>query len=236
MSILLAPRPALDLADFPWAPEPLEEVAAAQPADVAAALGFALSRLGAPCETADARPLALVTTALWLRERGRPFSHGLAAWGAAAERLIWVRAEREAEALWALEEALKSGAVAGGLATLEAPSLVATRRLDFAARAGGAIGLVLRAGPTGDLSAARRRWRITGRGSGEADFDRAAPGSSRLRAELLRRRDGPPGAWDLERDDETGGLRVVAGLAGDGLATRPIPDPHPQSAGRERAA
>lgn len=187
--------------------------------DAAAALGFALARLNGAC-AADHRPVAFVTTALWLRERGRPFSHGVAAWGLGPERLIWVRAEREAEALWALEEALKSGAVAGGVASLEAPSLVATRRLDFAARAGGATGLVLRVGPGADLSAARRRWRIAARSSSEMVFDRAAPGAARLHAQLLRRRDGPPGAWDLEQDDETGGLRLVAGLADHGLATR----------------
>jgi protein ImuA len=222
MSLAANPSPPLDPAQFPWTPEPLEEVTAAEPADAATALGFALRRMRPPGAT-DPRPLALVTTALWLRERGRPFSHGLAGWGAAGEQLIWIRTEREAQALWALEEALKSGAVAGGLATVETPSLVATRRLDFAARAGGALGVVLRAGAAADLSAARRRWRITARRSGEAMFDLAAPGAARLRAELLRRRDGPPGAWDLEQDDETHGLRVVAGLAGHGLAARPAP-------------
>jgi hypothetical protein len=45
-----------------------------------------------------------------------------------------------------------------------------------------------------------------------------APGAPRLRAQLLRRRDGPPGAWALERDDETGGLHLAPGLAGDGVA------------------
>jgi len=217
---VLTPSAPPDPNLFPRATEPLEEVAAATPADAAAALGFALGRLR-PATATDVRPLVLVTTAAWLCERGRPFSPGLAAWGAG--RLIWVRAEREAQALWALEEALKSGAVAGGLATVEAPSLVATRRLDFAARAGGAVGVALRVQAPGDLSAARRRWRIAARGSGPAPFDPAAPGQARLRAELLRRRDGPPGAWDMEQDDATLGLRVVVGLAGHGLAARPAP-------------
>jgi protein ImuA len=197
-------------AAFPEACDPLEETAAAQPADAAAALGFALGRLaGAPAE----RPVVLVTTPLWLRERGWPFARGLARWGLTPERMIWVRAAKEDQALWALEEALKSGAVAGGLATVEHPPFVATRRLDFAARAGGALGILLRAGPAEDLSAARRRWRIASRPSAIADFDEAAPGAVRLRAELVRRRDGPPGAWNLEQDDETGRLRVDAGLA-----------------------
>jgi protein ImuA len=197
-------------AAFPEACDPLEEVGAAQPADAAAAFAFALGRL----LTAPAvRPLVMVTTAQWLRERGRPFAQGLAGWGVAADRLIWVRAVKEAEALWALEEALKSGAVAGGLVTVEQPPFVATRRLDFAARAGRALGVLVRAGPADDLSAARRRWRIAARPSAGDAFDAKAPGSARLRADLVRRRDGPPGGWDLEQDDETGRLRLDAGLA-----------------------
>jgi len=202
-------------AAYPEACDPLEEVAAAEPADVAAAFGFALGRLAsAPA----GRPLVLVTLPMWLRERGRPFARGLSAWGLEPQRVIWVRAAKEDQALWALEEALKSGAVAGGLATVEHPPFVATRRLDFAARAGGALGLLVRAGPADDLSAARRRWRIASRPSATAAFDADAPGAARLRAELVRRRDGPPGGWDLEQDDETGRLRLDAELADQRVA------------------
>jgi protein ImuA len=204
-----------DPAVYPQACEPLEEVGAAEPGDLAAALAFTLARLTAlPNEV---RPVALVTTADGLAERGRPFAGGIQGWGAGFERLIWVRARREGEALWALEEVLKSGAVAGGLALVAAPPFVTTRRLEFAAREGRATGVLLRAGPAGDLSAARRRWRIGALGSSRGAWDAAAPGRARLRAELLRRRDGPPGVWDLEQDDETGGFRVAAGLAGHGV-------------------
>jgi len=203
---------------YPAVCEPLEEVAAARPADASAALAFALTRLGQTEAGDDPRPWVMATTPLWLRERGRPFARGLAALGAAPERLIWVRAAKEIEALWALEEALKSGAVAGGLVTAEQPAFVMTRRLDFAARSGGARGLVLRAGPALDLSAARMRWRIASGPSAPAPFDEAAPGPPRLVAELVRRRSGPPGVWELEQDDETRGFRVVPGLADHGLA------------------
>ena len=202
---------------FPADVCPLEEVAAAAPADLAAALGFALDRLAVD----DGRPLAFVAPAAWRRERGRPFARGLVqAGGAAASRLIWIAADKEAQALWALEEALKSGAVAGAIGAALAPSFVATRRIDFAARAGGARAVLLRAQPGGDLSAARRRWRIASLPSAAHPFDPQAPGAPRLTAELTRRRDGPPGAWTLEKDDETGRFRVAAGLAGDGVPAR----------------
>ena len=205
------PLRKLDLtpAAFPATPEPLEEVGAREPADAAAAFAFALGRIAGN----DGRPLALVTTDLWLRERGRPFARGLG-----GLRLLWVAVRKEAEALWALEEVLKSGAVAGALATVESVPFVAGRRLDFAAHAGRAVGVILRTSPARELSAARRRWRIGALGSGEAAFDPRAPGPPRWRAELTRRRDGPPGSWNLEQEDETGRLRVVAGLADHGVA------------------
>ena len=205
-------------AAFPRLCEPLEEVSAETPADAAAALAFALDRLVGEKDAAAARPVVLVTTPLWLRERGRPFARGMALWGCDLERLVWVKAERDAEALWALEEALKSGVVAGGLATVETPAFVTTRRLDFAARAGRASAVLVRAdGAAGDLSAARRRWRVMARPSTAAAFDAAAPGPAGFRATLVRRRDGPPGAWDLEQDDATGRLRVASGLADHGV-------------------
>jgi protein ImuA len=190
-----------------------------------------LARLAStPGET---RPVALVTTQDWLAERGRPFAGGMRDWGLGFERVLWVRARREGEALWALEEVLKSGAAAGGLATVAAPPFVVTRRLEFAARTGQARGILLRVGPAGDLSAARRRWRITAQRSRAVPFDLAAPGETRLRAELLRRRDGPPGAWELERDDETGGLRLAAGLADHRVA--PGEERGPRTGGDEPA-
>ena len=203
-----------DPAAFPHSAEALEEVGAAAPADAAAAWAFAMARL---TEARDARPLVVVTPEDWLRERGRPFAAGMAGFGLERERLIWIRTRREGEALWALEEALKSGAVAGGLACAAAPPFVATRRMEFAARAGRAVGVLLRAGPAEDLSAARRRWRIAAGASALDPWDAAAPGRPRLRAELLRRRDGPPGAWMLEQTDETGRFALAAGLAGDGV-------------------
>ena len=211
--------PSSDAAVFPRACESLEEAAAATPADLGAALAFALDRLAV--EDAAGRPVALVLVRSWLRERGRPLARGIARRGLPPDRLIFVRAEREAEALWALEEALKSGAVAGGLVTAERAGLTATRRLDFAARTGGAAGVVLRTAGEGELSAARRRWRIAALASGPNGLDAAAPGLSRLRAELVRRRDGPPGAWDLEQDDETGRLRLDAGLADQRVDAQP---------------
>ena len=203
-------------------PEPFEEAAAAHPQDLAAALAFALSRaIEAAERRGDSRPVAMVSTPMFEHERGRLFGWGARGLGLDPSRLLLIRARREPEALWAFEEALKSGAAAAVIGALDRPAFVATRRLDFAARAGRACGFVLRAGPTGDLSAARLRWRVAAEPSAPHPFDPRAPGAARLRCELVRSRDGRSGAFVLEQDHETGRFRLAAGLADHGLAPQP---------------
>ena len=202
--------------------EPFEEAAAAQPQDLACALAFALSRAIAAAEgRGDGRPVAMVSTPLVDHERGRLFGWGARGLGLDPGRLLLIHARREPEALWAFEEALKSGAAAAVIGVLDRPAFVATRRLDFAARTGQATGLVLRAGPAGDLSAARLRWRIAAEPSAPHPFDSRAPGAARLAAELVRSRDGKSGRFLLEQDHATGRFRLAAGLADHGLAPQP---------------
>ena len=203
-------------------PEPFEEAAAAHPLDLAATLAFALSRaIEAAERRGDGRPVAMVSTPLFDHERGRLFGWGARGLGLDPSRLLLIRARREPEALWAFEEALKSGAVSAAIGALDKPAFVATRRLDFAARSGQACGFVLRTGPAADLSAARLRWRVVAEPSASHPFDPRAPGAARLRAELVRSRDGRSGSFLLEQDDETHRFRLAAGLADHGLAPQP---------------
>jgi protein ImuA len=204
------------------APEAFEEAAAAHPQDVASTLAFGLARaLEAADARADLRPFAMVTSPLFGNEWGRLSGWGARGLGLDASRLIVIRARREAEALWAFEEALKSGALAAVLGPLEAPSFVATRRLDYAARAGQATAFALRVSSAQDLSAARLRWRISAEPSAPHPFDPRAPGAGRLSADLARSRTGQTGRYLLEQDHATGRFRLAAGLADHGLAPQP---------------
>src|SRR5690606_20834016 len=189
---------------FPEAAAPLEEACAPLPRDMGAALLFALSRR--PVE--DRRPVLLVLPRSWLGEYGRPYGPGVVG----PDRLL-VRVNTAAEGLWALEQGLRSGAVSLALGAPGEATLAQSRRLEFAARHGGAVGLTLSRHLDG-LSAARRRWRVSVLASRGDAWDRRAPGPARLQAELARSRYERPGAWILEQDDETHRLRLADRLAG----------------------
>lgn len=197
-----------------FAPAPgLEEVCVEDARGVAAGVAFLAARLE------DRRRLvAFVAPRFWLGERGRPYGHGLERLGVGAERLLIATPANEAEALWTLEEALRSGAVALAIGAVEGAGLTPTRRLDLMAREKGAMAALIRATPQTKLSAARRRWRIGPAPSAADPWDAKAAGAPRWRAHLERSRDGALGEAILEYDDETLRLRLVDGLADRRLA------------------
>ncbi|MGQ9366880.1 ImuA family protein [Azospirillum sp. ST 5-10] len=182
----------------------LHEVAAADPGAGTAFAAVLLARLVAVGRG----------PAVWI-VRGRDLhAPGLAAYGLGPERLIAVRARRDAEALWAMEEALRCRALAAVLGEVGTVDLTASRRLQLAAEAGGVTGLLLpRDARPGAASAAVTRWRIAAVPSvcrpGEPGV-----GAPCWRAELLRCRGGRPGAWWLEwRDGALVAAEAAAGAA-----------------------
>ena len=204
----MTPSPLSSPDLFPERPAPLEEACAAGPRDGAALMRFALSRR----LEGDRRPVLMTATRAWFSEQGRPYGPGLPELS-----LILAPVATAAEGLWTLEQALRSGAVSLALGAVDGASLAQTRRLDFAAKQGGCVGLVMPRGLDG-LSAARRRWRISTVASAVDPDDARAPGPARLAVELVRGRGERPGVWILEQDDETHRLRLADRLAGDGLA------------------
>lgn len=168
----------------------------------------------------DERPVVLAATTAWLREQGRWFRDGLKMLGLPDARLLMVEAAKDGQILWALEEALRSNAVAGAVAAVDALTLLASRRLDLAAREAKATCLLLRTREPKDISAARRRWRIAPAPSAPHPYDPDAPGAPRLKVVLTRSRGEPPGDWILEWNDEAHRFRLASGLADHGL----VPD------------
>lgn len=126
-------------------------------------------------------------------------------------RLILAEARDRAEALWALEEALRSGAASVVAAELSRPpDLTESRRLQLAAEAGGAaarpkgagdgatpdegpLGVVIAPEPPRPISnAAETRWRCAFAPAWAAGARRPV-----WRWELLKNKRGVLGAWDV---------------------------------------
>ena len=166
----------------------------------AAATGFGLALL-ARLLGGDTRP------ALWCARRIDLYGPGLAAFGLDPGRLILLEAAKPAELLWAMEEGLRCPGLAAVVAELDGLDLTAGRRLQLAAEAGGATGLVL-GRRAGGAPAAPPRRRLT-----PPPAARSAPRRSpRWHVELLRCRGGRPRDWEMEWHDGTGDLALAAAL------------------------
>ena len=157
---------------------------------------------------------------LWCLPRPDLYGPGLAALGLDPARLVLVRAWRDGEILWAIEEGLRATGVAAVVGEVGAFPAVASRRLQLAAERSGVTAFVLRRWRDGARAARERdlpnasatRWRIAAQPSVPA---RAEPGIGhpRWRVELLRCRGGEPACWEVEVTDATGSLSLAATLA-----------------------
>jgi protein ImuA len=173
----------------------IHEVLAAEPGAAAGFCALLLARAARPPEYPASAPAR--GSLLWIAAEPDAWPPGLAAFGLSPADLVLVQARRPVDGLWAMEEALRCPAVAGALLVMADLDMTAARRLQLAAEAGGAIGVLLRpdlAEPAG-ATAARTRWRVAalpGAGGGPHDL-----GDPRWRLEMLRCRGGRPGAWDV---------------------------------------
>ena len=179
---------------------------------------------------------------LWCLPRPDLYGPGLAAHGLDPARLVLVRARRDAEILWAMEEGLRASGLAAVVGEVGALDMVASRRLQLAAEHSGVTALVLRRWRGGGEAqrernrpnAAATRWRIAALPSLPRPFffaARAEPppipspargggsgwgtgiGQPRWRVELRRCRGGAPACWTVEVTDATGSLSLAAAMA-----------------------
>jgi protein ImuA len=157
---------------------------------------------------------------LWCLGAGDLYGPGLTAGGLGPERLILARTRSDGEALWAMEEGLRSTALAAVVGEVAALALSASRRLQLAAETSGVTVFALRRWRTGDAAARQRaapnaavtRWRVAAL---PGDRSAGAPGIGRplWRVELWRCRGGVPASFTVEACDATGHVSLVAALA-----------------------
>jgi protein ImuA len=201
----------------------VHEVAPASEGDLPAAFGFLAALLGRmPREG----PLVLVLPARGLARYGRPHGHGLNSLGLDPGRLILVETADERQTLWALEEALHSGAPVAVAGVVDRLDLKTSQRLTLAAGACGRPLLLLRPARGFEAGAAATRWQV---GAAKAARDRfGLIARWRWRLQLERVRNGRPGEWVVEYDHVAHRFSLAAALADPALPRRAGAQP-PQS-------
>ena len=190
----------------------LNEIAADAYGDTPAAFGFVFALMAVALRSRPGSAVLVLQTRCRM-DFGAPYGHGLVQWGVDPGRLIIVETRSNKEALWALEEALRSparlatvaGVIAGGL------DLTTSRRLNLAAAPRATPLVLLRGSVAAGTSTAATRWRITSAPAARDPF--GAFTRPRWIVALERCRNGRTGKWLIEWDHVAHCLCLAEGVA-----------------------
>ena len=164
-------------------------------------------------------PLVLILPTYGLRDYGRPHGHGLNALGLDPHRLILVETAHRQDTLWAMEEALRSHAVAAVAGAIDKLDLKTSQRLQLAAADAARPLFLLRPAEMPEASAAATRWRVGPAAAARDRFGLIA--HARWHLQLERCRNGRPGEWMVEYDHVAHRFSLAAALADHALSRRP---------------
>ena len=162
-------------------------------------------------------PVLWCATSYFHAEHGRPYGPGLMELGLSPESLLLVDAPREADALWVLEEGVRSKTLSLVIGLFSEVDLTPSRRLGLAALAGGTPALLLTSPSSPPAPSASLRLRLQRAPSSPHPLDIQAPGTARMRLALERCRGAPAmvetRSFDLEWCNVTYRFRMAADVA-----------------------
>jgi protein ImuA len=196
--------------------------------NIPAAFGFMAAMLS---RIRPGAPLFLVTSPCGLAAFGRPYGHGLNGLGLDPARVILVAAPNATQALWAMEEALRSAVPAAVVGVIGKLDFRASQRLHISAGETGRLLLLLR--PPGMASVAVTRWRVAAEQAARDRFGLIA--RWRWQLKLERCRNGRPGQWIVEFDHATHRFSLAAALADPTLSRSPVAHVHARAQTRAHA-
>jgi protein ImuA len=168
----------------------VHELLSASKEDVAATGGFVSALLGPLMSRGG--------VCLWIATARTVFPPALKAFGVDPHRVIFIDLQREKDALWAMEEALKCEGLAAVVGEVRELDFTASRKLQLAVEKSRVTGFLLRHQPrqVGTVAAVAR-WKIGTVGSVPQD-GMPGVGAPRWKVQLLRVRNGSPGEWTFE--------------------------------------
>lgn len=135
--------------------------------------------------------------ALWISSSRTLFPPALKAFGIQPERFIFIDLKRERDVLWAMDEALKCGALSVVVGEIQNVSFMESRRLQLAVEQSQVTGFILRSNLSKvNTTACISRWKITSMPS-ELIEDLPGIGFPKWKVELVRVKNGKTGEWEV---------------------------------------
>jgi protein ImuA len=141
--------------------------------------------------------------AIWITSSRNIYPPALKLFGINPANIIFIDLQKEKDVLWTMEEALKCEGLAAVIAETKELGFMASRRLQLAVEKSRVTGFIVRCYPKYlTTTACVTRWKITSV-PGELPGDIPGVGFPRWNIELLKVRNGKPGAWEIEWNAET---------------------------------
>lgn len=135
---------------------------------------------------------------LWISASRTLFPPALKSFGIEPDRFIFLDLQKEKDVLWAMDEALKCGALSAVIGEMREIDFTTSRRLQLAVEQSQVTGFILRNNYRSlNTTACVSRWKITPLPSA-MDDDLPGIGFPKWRVELLRMRNGKSGVWDIQ--------------------------------------
>ncbi len=135
---------------------------------------------------------------IWIGARRTLFPPALSYFGIKPDRIVFIEAKRGKDRLWVLEEALKCDALVSVVAEISELGFDESRRLQLAVERSRVTGFVHRnQSKQGNATACNSRWKITPLPS-ETPDNMPGLGFPRWNVQLLKVRNGQPGAWQVQ--------------------------------------
>ncbi len=126
------------------------------------------------------------------------FPMALKSFGIEPDRIVFVNLRSQKDMLWVMEEALKCEGLAAVVGEIPEIGFTASRRLQLAVEQSRVTGFLLRHQARGlGVNACVARWRVSALAS-ELEAGLPGVGFPRWNVELLKIRNGRPGAWSME--------------------------------------
>ena len=177
----------------------------------ASAFGFIVALLARLSPQGGRDKIFFILPNYGLGRHGRLYGHGLRALGLDTAGAILVETAQRKDTLWAIEEALRSRAVAAVAATIDKLDLKTSQRLQLAALETARPLFLLRGAEMLEASAAATRWRVGAAGAARDRFGLIA--HPRWHLLLERCRNGRAGEWMVEYDHVAHRFSLAAALA-----------------------